>query len=61
MLKQNKVYFFSNSKGEAIINESDIDDIFESTYTVNISKIQTFLREGSGWVIHSVIDHIVNI
>ena len=53
--------FFSNSKGEAIINESDIDDIFESTYSVNISKIQTFLREGLGWVIDSVIDHIVNI
>ena len=31
--------FYSNSKTETIINESDIDDIFEPIYTIIISKI----------------------
>ena len=28
--------FYSNSKAEIIINESDIDDVFESVYTTII-------------------------
>ena len=32
--------FYSNSKVETIINESDIDDVFESIYNTIISKIQ---------------------
>ena len=28
--------FYSNSKAEIIINESDIDDAFESIYTIII-------------------------
>ena len=31
--------FYSNWKAKAIINESDINDIFESIYTMNISSI----------------------
>ena len=32
--------FYSNSKAEAIINASDIDDVFESTYTTITTNIQ---------------------
>ena len=40
--------FYSNSKTEAIINESDIDDVFESIYSIIISNIQKYLGQGSG-------------
>ena len=53
--------FYSNSKAEIIINESDIDDIFESVYTTIISNIQKSLGKGSGWIIDSVIDHNICI
>ena len=53
--------FYSNSKAETIVNESDIDDIFESVYTVIMSKIQKYLGKGSGWITDSVINHIINI
>ena len=43
--------FYSQSKSEILINESDIDDVFESIYTTIISKIQKYLRKGSGWII----------
>ena len=32
--------FYSNSKAEIFINESDIDDVFESVYTTIIWNIQ---------------------
>ena len=32
--------FYSNSKAEIIINESDIEDVFKSIYTTIISNIQ---------------------
>ena len=35
--------FYSNSKAEATINESDIDDVFESIYSTIISDIQKSL------------------
>ena len=35
--------FYSNSKAETIINESDIDDVFESIYSTIISNIQKSL------------------
>ena len=31
--------FYSHSKSETIVNESDIDDVLESVYTTVISKI----------------------
>ena len=31
--------FYSNSKAEIIINKSDIDGVFKSTYTTVISNI----------------------
>ena len=40
--------FYSSSKGETIINESDIDDMFQSIYTTIITNIQKSLGKGSG-------------
>ena len=34
--------FYSLSKAETIVNESDINDVFESIYTTFISNIQNF-------------------
>ena len=53
--------FYSHSKAETIINESDIDDVFESIYTTIISNIQKSLGKGSGWINDSVIEHNINI
>ena len=38
--------FYSNSKVEPSINESDIDDVFESVYIMIISNIQKSLGKG---------------
>ena len=56
-IKQN----MTDSKAETIINESDIDDVFESTYTTIISNIQKYLGKRSGWITDSVIDHNISI
>ena len=40
--------FYLNSKAEIIINESDIDDVFESIYTTNLSNMQKSLGKDSG-------------
>ena len=53
--------FYSNSKAKIIINESDIDDVFQSIYTTITTNIQKSLVKGSGWIIDSVIDHMVSI
>ena len=53
--------FYSHSKPEKFINESDIDDIFESLYTTVISNIQKSLGKGSVWIIDSVREHNINI
>ena len=52
--------FYSNSQAEILINESDIDDVFESNYTI-ISNIQKSLGKGSGWIIDSVSSHNISI
>ena len=49
--------FYSNSKGEIIINESDIYDVFESIYTAIVSNKQKSLGKGSVWIFDSVIGH----
>ena len=57
---QNTIWhFFSNSKVETIINESDIDGLLQSIYST-ISNIQKCLGRSSGWIIDSVIDHNSN-
>ena len=53
--------FYSHLKRETIINESNIDDVFESTYITAISNIQKFLGKGSDWYIDSATDHNINI
>ena len=44
--------FSSNSKTEIIVNESDINDAFESIYSTIISNIQKSLRKGliQSWI-----------
>ena len=53
--------FYSNSKAEIIINESDIDNAFESIYTTITSNIQNFLGKCSDQITDSVIDHNISI
>ena len=50
-----------NSKAKSIINESDIDDVFESIYSAIILNIQKPLGIGSDWIIDSVVDHTISI
>ena len=52
--------FYSSSKAEIIINESDID-VFKSIYTTIIKNIQRSSGKGSGWIIDLVIDHTISI
>ena len=51
--------FYSSSKAEIVINDSDIDNVFQSIYTTIISNIQKPLEKGSGWFIDSVIDDTI--
>ena len=54
--------FYSHSKAETIINESQIDNnIFKSIYTTVISNIQKFFGKDSGWIVDSLIEHYMNI
>ena len=53
--------FYSHSKAEIIINESDIDDVFQSVYTTLIPNIEKSLGKGSDWIIDSIIDHCISI
>ena len=53
--------FYSSSKSEIIINESDIDDVFKSICTTIIINAQKSLGKDSGWIIDSVIDHTISI
>ena len=46
--KTNYGNFYSSSKTETIINESDIDDVFQSSYTATITNIQKALGKVSG-------------
>ena len=53
--------FYSSLYAEIIINESDIDNVFKSIYTIIITNIQKSLGKSSGWIIDSVIDHTISI
>ena len=53
--------FYSVSKAETVINESDIIDVFESIYSTIVSNIQKSLAKSLGWIIDSVVDHNINI
>ena len=53
--------FYPSSNAEIMINESDIDDVFQSIYTTIISNIQKSLGKGSGWIIDAIIEHNISI
>ena len=53
--------FYSSPNAEVIINESDIDDVFQSIYAAVIKNLQKSLGKGSHWIIDSVIDHTITI
>ena len=53
--------FYSTLEAEIVINESDIDDVFQSIYTTIITNIQKSLGKGSVWTIDSVIDITISI
>ena len=53
--------FYSNSKAEIIINESNINEVFQSIYTITSSNIQKSLGKGSRWIIHLINDHTISI
>ena len=52
--------FYSNSKAEIIINESDNHDVW-SIYTTIILNIQKSLGKGSDQIIDSVIDENISV
>ena len=60
-MKSNYETFYSNSKAEIIINQSDIDDMFKSIYITGMSSIQKSLGKDAGYIIDSVIDHNISI
>ena len=49
-------FFYLNSKAETIINDSSIDDVFESVYIMIASNIQKSLGKGSVSIIDFVKD-----
>ena len=53
--------FYSSSKAEIIINESDTENAFKSIYTTIIANIQKYLGKSSVWIIDSVIGHTICI
>ena len=61
MIKQSMILFIQTQKQKIIINESDIDDVFQSIYTTIISSIQKPLGKHSGLIIDSVIDNNISI
>ena len=53
--------FYSSLKAEIIINESEINNVFQSIYTTVITNMHKFLVRFSSWIIDSVIDHTISI
>ena len=52
--------FYLNSKAETTLNKSDIDDVFESTYSTIISNIQNSLGQGSSWLMMLLFQNIIS-
>ena len=53
--------FYWSLRAEIIINESDIDDVFQSIYITVITNMQKFLGKDSGSIFDWVIDHTISI
>ena len=51
---------YSISKAETIINESDVDGVFESIYITIIPNTQKSVGKDSGLIIDSVIEHNIS-
>ena len=49
--------FYSTSKAEIIIDESEIENAFKSIYITVTTNIQKYLEKCSGWIIVSFINH----
>ena len=52
--------FYLNSKVEIIINESAINDVFQSIYATVMSNLQKYLGKVSGWIINSAFHHNID-
>ena len=52
--------FYSSSKAEIIINESNVENVFKSIYTIIIVNTQKSIGKGLGCIIDSVIDHNIS-
>ena len=62
MMQQNILPFTLTQKQKWLLMWwRDINDIFESIYSTIISNIQKYLGKVSGWIIDSVVSHIINI
>ena len=62
MVIQKKLkFFYSSSKAQIIIIESDIDDVLQSIYNKTITDIQKSSGKSSGWIIDSVINRAISI
>ena len=53
--------FYSNSKAKTIINESNIDDVFEPIYSTTNVKIRKSFGKSLCCIIDSVVDHTITI
>ena len=53
--------FYSSSKAQIVINESEIADGFQSIFTTVIKNIHRSLGKGWGWITDSFIDHTISI
>ena len=53
--------FYLHSEVETIVNESEINNAFESIYTAIISNKQKSLGKGSGWITDLDIENNINI
>ena len=59
-MKQSIVPFIQ-TLAERIIQDSDIDNLFESIYCMIVTKTQKYHAEGMCWAINSVIEQNINI
>ena len=50
-----------SSKAEIIIHSSEIDYVFESMYSVIMTKVWRYQAEVSGWNMDSMIEQNINI
>ena len=61
MQQNNSIKQYYNSKGYSVINESDTNDVFESIYTTIVFNKQKYLGVGLGWIVDSVVSHLINV